>query len=360
MAAILSLISDRHGDTLRHGAVLVDRHDPAVTPHVVCLLEHDVTDGRTNRSGKPHVISRRVQYVRVDPDGTIRPIAQTPIPNLEPPTLDEREAAEHILKQPWCQATDLDRRIIEYASATVARRHVEQVTAATQVRVDKTKRLVRERLQHEINYWDRRAAEIRENERAGKSSRLPADQAQARAEDLARRLDRRIRELDLERAVAATPPRATGACLVLPQGWLDSLTDPEGAAARAHETARIERIAVDAVLAAEQALGHHVTEMPHNNPGYDIESDTPAGLDFIEVKGRVEGGDTFVLTRQEAVTALNKREHSILALVRVHPDDTTTVRYIREPLTEPIHPWQTAIDADWGYFWNRGTEMTVR
>ena len=47
--------------------------------------------------------------------------------------------------------------------------------------------------------------------------------------------------------------------------------------------------------------------MPHNNPGYDIESDTPDGLDFIEVKGRVDGGDTFILTRQEAVTALNKR-----------------------------------------------------
>src|SRR3712207_8996742 len=57
----------------------------------------------------------------------------------------------------------------------------------------------------------RSAAEIRENERAGRHSRLPADQAQARAEELARRLDRRIRELDLESAIAATPPRVTGA-----------------------------------------------------------------------------------------------------------------------------------------------------
>jgi superfamily II DNA or RNA helicase len=360
MAAILSLIGDRYGDSLRHGAVLVDRHDRAIDPYVVCLLEHDVTDGRTDRSGQPQVISRRVQYIRVDTDGSIHPITQTPIPNLEPPTPEEHEAARSILKQPWCQASDLDRRIIVYASATVARSHVEQITAATQERVDKTQRLVWERLQHEINYWDRRAAEIRENERAGKSSRLPADQAQNRAEDLARRLARRIRELQLERAVAATPPRVTGACLVLPQGWIDSLTDPEGAAARARETARIERIAVDAVLAVEEALDHHTEEQPHNNPGYDIESDTPNGLDFIEVKGRVEGATTFILTRQEAVTALNKRDHSVLALVRIHADDTTTVRYVREPLTEPIQPWQTAIEADWDYFWDRGTEMAVR
>ena len=360
MAAMLSLIGDRHGDTLRHGAVLVDRHDTAITPYVVCLLEHDVIDGRTDVSGKPQVVSRRVQYVRADPDGAISPIAQTPIPNLEPPTDAEREASEDILRQRWCQAPDLNRRILEHASATVARAHVEEIAARTHARVDRTKRLVRERLQHEINFWDRRAAEIRENERAGKSSRLPAEKAQARAEDLARRLDRRARELDLERAVAATPPRVTGACMVVAQGWLDALKDPEAAAARAKETTRIERIAVDAVLAVERALGHRAVEMPHNNPGYDIESDTPDGLDFIEVKGRVEGGDTFVLTRQEAVTALNKRRRSVLALVRVHGDDSTTVRYVRQPLDEPIQPWQTAIDADWDYFWIRGMEVAPK
>ena len=97
--------------------------------------------------------------------------------------------------------------------------------------------------------------------------------------------------------------------------------------------------------------------MPHNNPGYDIESETPDGLDFIEVKGRVEGGDTFVLTRQEAVTALNKGEHSVLALVRVHADDTTTVRYLRQPITAPIDPRQPRVEFDWNHFWNDGTEM---
>lgn len=357
MAAMLSLVADQHGDALRHGAILIDHNDTATAPHVVCLLEHDVTDGRTDASGKPQVISRKVQYVQVDADGTISPLSQTPIPNLVPPTEAEAEAAKAILKQDWCNASDLDRRVIAYASTTVARAHAEAVTARTHERVDRTKRLVRERLQHEINFWDRRASEIRDNERAGKSSRLPAGQAQARAEDLARRLDRRLNDLDLEWSVAATPPRVTGACLVITQGWLDALTDPEGAAAHAKETTRIERIAVDAVLAIEAALEHATVEMPHNNPGYDIESTTPDGLDFIEVKGRVEGGNTFVLTRQEAVTALNKGQHSVLALVRVHNDDSTSVRYVRHPLDEPIQHWQTAIDADWNHFWNRGRDM---
>ena len=73
---------------------------------------------------------------------------------------------------------------------------------------------------------------------------------------------------------------------------------------------------------------------------------------------RMPGTNTFVLTRQEAVTALNKGQHSVLALVRVHADDSTSVRYVRQPLDKPIEHWQTAIDADWNHFWNRGTDVT--
>jgi hypothetical protein len=357
MAATLSVIVDRYGESLRHGTILIDKHDASLSPYVVCLLEHDITDGRVDRTGKPQVVSRRVQYVRVDPNGAIAPMAQTPIPNLDVPNDSELTAASEVLREPWAASADLDHRVVQYASATIARSHLDEVTARTHERIDKTTRLVRERLQHEINYWDRRAAEIREGERAGRSSRLPADQAQARAEELARRLARREGELALERSVAAAPPRVAGAVLVIPQGWITAQTDPDGAARHAADTARTERIAVDAVLSVEWGLGHTPTEMPHNNPGYDIESETGGGLDFIEVKGRVEGGNTFVLTRQEAVTALNKKEHSVLALVRIIGDGPPEVRYVRCPLDEPIQPWQTAMDADWAYFWNRGTEM---
>jgi hypothetical protein len=57
----------REDRALRGGAVLVDRQDSAIEPYVVCLLEHDVTDGRSGTTGKPQIVSRRVQYVRADP-----------------------------------------------------------------------------------------------------------------------------------------------------------------------------------------------------------------------------------------------------------------------------------------------------
>jgi hypothetical protein len=179
-----------------------------------------------------------------------------------------------------------------------------------------------------------------------------------RAEALVRRLDRRIKDLKRERDISVRPPRVTGACLVVPIGWLDAQEDPEGADARARETTRVERLAVDAVLRVERALGHRPTEMHHNNPGYDIETETGTGLDFIEVKGRIVGGKTFVLTRQEAVTALNKAQHSVLALVEVGEDDCTTVRYLRQPITQPIDPRAARVEFDWPPFWNDAMEMS--
>jgi hypothetical protein len=357
MAATMNVITDRHHDALRRGAILVDRADLSTTPYVVSLLEHDVTDGRTGRDGQPLVVSRRAQYVRVDPDGSITPLTQSPIPNLDPASDEEREAAKTILSEPWCQAADLDARVIRQASSTVARAHADEVLARTTDRVAKTERLVRARLTSEINYWDRRAFELGEQERAGRKTRLPAAQLQQRADTLSRRLERRLKELGKERDISVRPPRITGACLVITQGWIDALTDPAGAEHRARETTRVERLAVDAVLRVERALGHRPIEMHHNNPGYDIESDSPTGLDFIEVKGRIEGGKTFVLTRQEAVTALNKGQHSILGLVQVAPNDATTVRYLRNAITAAIDPRAARVEFDWEPFWSDATEM---
>lgn len=357
MAATMGVITDQYHDALRRGAILVDRADLAISPYIVCLLEHDVTDGRAGRDGQPLVISRRAQYVRVEVDGTITALTQSPIPNLDAPSNDENAVAQKILTEDWCQAADLDTRVIRNASLTVARNHAESITARVQEQVSKTERLVRERLTKEINYWDQRAFELAEQERAGKKTRLPAAQLRQRAEALSRRLEKRLKELQKERDISARPPRITGACLILTQGWLDSQNDPEGAAHRAKETIRIERLAVDAVLRVEKSLGHQATEMPHNNPGYDIESETPNGLDFIEVKGRFEGGNTFVFTRQEAVTALNKGKHSVLALVRVNVDDSTIVRYLRQPMNTPIDPRVARVDFDWDPFWNDAKEM---
>ncbi|HXJ61001.1 MAG TPA: DUF3883 domain-containing protein, partial [Verrucomicrobiae bacterium] len=70
------------------------------------------------------------------------------------------------------------------------------------------------------------------------------------------------------------------------------------------------------------------------NRGYDIESRYPADhekkgqLRFIEVKGRVSGADTVTVTKNEILTALNKPEDYILALVFVGPNGAERPNYL--------------------------------
>ncbi|MEU8402699.1 helicase-related protein [Nonomuraea sp. NPDC048892] len=357
MAAVISLIGDDHSDSLRRGAILGDPTDPSITPYLVCLLEHDIVDGRTGRDGQPLVISRRAQYLRLGADGTITALTQTPIPNLEPLVGERLNQASAVTREPGFSSADVEQRLTRFAATTVARDHAAEVTARTAERIDKSRRLVRQRLTSAISYWDRRAAELREDERAGKQKKFSASQLQARADNLTRRLNVRMAALDREASINPRTPRITGACLVVPNGWFTAQEDREAATAYARETERVERAAVEATLAVERALGHKPREMAHNNPGYDIESDTPAGLDFIEVKGRVAGAEDFILTRQETVTLLNKGDRAVLSLVEVQLDGTTTVRYVRNPVTTPADPRSNHINFKWRQFWDDGQEM---
>ena len=106
---------------------------------------------------------------------------------------------------------------------------------------------------------------------------MKPETAQARAQDLERRLEKRLADLDAS-ATSRSPAAISAAALVVPQGWLNSCSASRKRArpsALARDTAETDRRAIAAVLAAERALGREPTEMPHNNPGYDIVSASP-------------------------------------------------------------------------------------
>jgi hypothetical protein len=68
--------------------------------------------------------------------------------------------------------------------------------------------------------------------------------------------------------------------------------------------------------------------------GYDIESkDGKTGrLRFIEVKGRIDGADSVMITRQEIITSLHEPARYILALVQVGDGFVSAPRYLRGAL----------------------------
>ena len=79
---------------------------------------------------------------------------------------------------------------------------------------------VQDRLTREITYWDNRAEELKQQELAGRRTRLSSGNARRRAEGLESRLASRIKELEAELQMTAQPPRITGGCLVIPARML--------------------------------------------------------------------------------------------------------------------------------------------
>jgi hypothetical protein len=196
---------------------------------------------------------------------------------------------------------------------------------------------VRDRLTKEITYWDHRALDLKEQERAGKQPKMNAAMAERRADELQVRLRKRMEELQQELRVSALPPVVVGGALVVPAGALPSrVASPDGADAAARR-AEVERLAMEAVLVAERRLGRIPTDVSARKLGYDVESEVPGEgrLLFIEVKGRADGADTITVTKNEILTALNMPDDFILAIVEV--DGTAhEPRYLHKPFrTEP-------------------------
>lgn len=332
--ASVDLILERHRELLKRGATLVASGDESETVHVLTYLEHAIQDGRVGVEGNRRVVSKRLQFIEVDNQGGARVAGYAPYLDYRPLVADEADLTKPILAAPWLHA-DVEAKGLDYAIREAVPEHLDEVRRRTILRVEKTMSAVRERLTKEINYWDHRANELKQQELAGKQPRMNSGKARQRADELQARLRRRLEELEKEKQLSPIPPVLIGGAAVIPEGLLKRLRGERDAEPQvyAHETEEVERRAIAAVLEAEVGLGRSPKEMPRNNPGFDILSKDPktGELLFIEVKGRVEGAPTVTVTKNEILTSLNKPEHFILALVEVAGDSHAVVRYLRRP-----------------------------
>ena len=332
--ATIDLIVERYRDLLKRGATLVDPNDPTEEVRVLFYLEHSIQDAQTDRAGNRRMISRRMQFVEIDPGRDVRNAGFAPYLDYKPITDDERSQVVASLQQEWLKA-DLEAKVMEFAVNELVPRHLEEVQSRKQELVARTMAAVKDRLTKEINYWDHRAEELKMQELAGRvNARINSGKARQRADELQARLQKRMEELEKERQLSPLPPVVIGGALIVPQGLLDQMAGRSQTvpAQFAHETERVEKLAMDAVLAAERGLGFDPRDVSADKCGYDVESRIPGTgkLRFIEVKGRIKSAETVTITKNEILTSFNKPEDFILALVEVD-GDSATPRYVRWP-----------------------------
>jgi SNF2 family DNA or RNA helicase len=355
----IDLIVERYDSLLRQGAVLIDEHDSGVTPHVLVYLQHSVVDGRADQAGNRRVVSKRFEFVNVDPEGSANAAGWAPYLDLRPATADEMRILTPVIDGGWVRA-DLEDAAIGHG-VSLARAHLEEVRRRITDRVQRTTAAVKARLESEIRYWDHRATQLRERELAGKlpSSGMNSAKARQRADELQGRLKQRLEDLNAEQQLSSLPPVVVGGALVVPAGLLFSLrgATARDAAERARERSAVERAAVDAVMTIERALGHDPVGMPLSNKGYDIESKAADGsLLFLEVKGRPRGAETFTVTRSEIGVGRNMPDQHILALAEVSGTGFPDVRYLRGAFRDigDLPFYAISVDLPWSSYFSRG------
>ena len=351
--AVLDVTLERNRDLLQRGAVLVDESDPGAEPRAFFTLEHAIQDGE-------RTLSRRMLYVAMDAAGNCRHLHHAPYLDYRP-LGDPEPSAEDILARPECAwiSHDMEEAARREAIATVVPAHIKEVRERRLQWIAKTRAAVQERLTKEIAHWDHRASDLQAQEEAGKpGARLNSAEARRRADDLQERLQQRMAQLDREARISATPPNVIGALVVAPAGLLAAMAGAAEPSSNAADTQDSAAQARAIVMALERDLGFEPTDRELEKLGYDIESRAPGAgkLRFIEVKGRAADADSITVTRNEVLTALNKPEDFILAIVRFAEDGGHEVRYVREPFGREPDFGAVSVNYKLEELWGRGEE----
>ncbi|MBP8257347.1 MAG: DUF3883 domain-containing protein, partial [Opitutaceae bacterium] len=339
MLALSDVLLEQHANLLRQGTLLVDPADDGEQLSLLFLLTHEV------KSGDGQVISKRLQFVRVLPDGSATFAGWAPHLDLEPLALADRPLLAETLAAPWLTA-GLEQRALALAASTLVPEHFSEVAGRRIAHVDKTLAAVHERLTKEIDYWSDRFIKLTDDRAAGVDVRLNLENVRRTLSDIEARLESRKKELQSMRHVTSATPVVLSGALVIPAGLLRRLRGdvaPVGALFSADPEARsrIEQLAMTAVRYAEEARGCRVVDVSAQKCGWDITSYAPAPdgrlpeARHIEVKGRVKGATTVTVSKNEIFESWNQGVKYHLAIVLVGEDDTIDgPHYVPHPFKE--------------------------
>lgn len=335
MAAVTDLVLEAHRPKLKQGAVLVDPNDDSTEPHVLFMIDHSV---RESSGDAQRIASRRLQFVSIDQHGKATHAGWAPHLDLQAIGPKDQKIVLDVIHAPWITG-DLDALALSYASEKMVPEHYDEVRARHERQADKILTAVQERLIKEISYQS--DLYIKLSGGTGGATRLAnAANAKRTAEDLTARLEQRKRELEVMKNVVSCTPVVVGGALVIPQGLLDQRQGKETFCVDAAARARVEQVAMNAVMVHERGLGHQVRDVSADKCGWDVTAQPPmvdgklADPRHIEVKGRAKGQTTITVSRNEIIYALNQADKFILAVVIVDGDAHDGPHYIRNPFTQ--------------------------
>ena len=306
-------------DDLRRGAVFYDLHRKE--PDRLDVFSAAIRDGRGNE------LHRRLFVVQTDPRGAMTVRQPTifldlmPAPaGMEVPNdtgLPTREQEEQSL---------IEQSLQPFLEEIRVQREKETETISRHMEISLNELIHRQNL---------RMADLVEQQQGDPSNPLHAaniKQVEDRLDELNGRLERRREELAQERNCTIADIQHHGRAWVLPH---PERTSPK--IAPMVQDDEVERAAVQAVIAHEEARGWKVESVEKDNRGFDLISRKPHPEDpstaievrFIEVKGRAQTGEVW-LTANEYRTAQRLRKDFFLYVV-FHCATKPSINILQDP-----------------------------
>ena len=203
---------------------------------------------------------------------------------------------------------------------------------------------------------------------ADKEVCLTLENVRRTLDDLTARRESREKALLASRHLVSATPVILGGALVIPAGLRrqrqGQAPAPDPWSADPQARARIEQVAMDAVQAAETALGHAVSNVSAHNGGRDVTSQPPAQdgrlppppARHLEVKRRAKGQNNRTVTRNEILAGFNQGDKFHRAIVVVDGDRHEGPFYVRQPFAQEPDWAVTSVNFDLDHLLARARE----
>ena len=353
---VIELTIEDLGDTLSRGTVFVDDTDARLAnPSLLYTIEQ-----RIENPSLGYTASRHFDYVELSETEQPSTLQAPPYLDYRRATDEEQLAVEAIKNQPWL-LQDQQKQAVNWAYLSSLVYRLQELRDFARQEADRTRQQVTSRLHSQINRLYEQSMQLSAQEKAGKTSRTSARHVLEQAEDLERRLQLRLSELQQADQLVAIPAVIRGVALVVPSQLLRTASpvdDDDTYTQHATETKQVERRAVDLALRSEYALGRHPEEQSRNNPGFDIRSVADNGdVYFLEVKGRIKGSKDYVVTANEVRFAQTQQDRHRLVLVAVDPEspEKDEIRYIDDAFDAlVVSPTTQRYIEEWDDYWKIG------
>ena len=145
LEAVISVVREKYDYLMKQGALFVEDTDTGEALSVIVLLEHDVRDGRPLATGRPHIISEKLQFAAICPDGNAADAGVAPHLNLRPARPDEAALVNDLLAGAWLNS-DLEQTATAFATVDLTQAHVAEVKARRLPEIEKLEQEVDARL----------------------------------------------------------------------------------------------------------------------------------------------------------------------------------------------------------------------